>query len=214
MENVELQLSASIGVVVTSPGDTSSGPATLETLLGDASLAMRRAKDEGGASWKLFDHSMREHVVVRSQGRQDLRTALDDDGLVLEYEDIVDLATGEAIAESAILGWSQPGPNVEQSQAPLDLVDEAGLAVPVGRWVLDQALADLKVRHTDSSVPEDFRVWVKVAPSLVADPALVEIVDRAHREARCRTIGSRARHPRAVGGGLRRRPRPICASWK
>jgi diguanylate cyclase len=176
VENVELQLSASIGVVVTSPADTSSGPATLESLLGDASLAMRRAKDEGGGSWKLFDHSMREHVVVRSQGRQDLRTALEDDGLVLEYEDIVDLATGEAIAESAILGWSQPGTDVEQSQAPLDLVDEAGLAVPVGRWVLDQALADLKVRHTDSNVPEDFRVWVKVAPSLVADPALVDIV--------------------------------------
>ena len=105
---------------------------------------MRRAKDEGGGSWKLFDPSMREHVVVRSQSRQDLRAALEDDGLVLEYEDIVDLGTGEAVGESAILGWSQPGPDVEQPQAPLDLVDEAGLAVPVGRWVLDQALADLK----------------------------------------------------------------------
>jgi diguanylate cyclase (GGDEF)-like protein len=176
VENVDVQLSASIGVVVTSPADTSSGPATLETLLGDASLAMRRAKDEGGASWKLFDASMREHVVVRSQSRRDLRAALDDDGLVLEYEDLVDLDTGEAVGASAILGWSQPGPDGEQPQAPLDLVDEAGLAVPVGRWVLDQALSDLTLQFAGSTRPEHFRVWVKVAPSLVADPALLDIV--------------------------------------
>lgn len=181
VDDVELQLSASIGVVVATPGETGGAsighPPTLETLLGDASLAMRRAKDEGGASWKLFDPSMREDVVVRSQSRQDLRTALDEGGLVLDYEDIVDLDTGVAIGESAILGWSQPGPDADQPQAPLDLVDEAGLAVPIGRWVLDQALSDLGARHAASSLPAHFRVWVKVAPTLVADPALVDLVD-------------------------------------
>ena len=75
VEGVEHQLSASIGVVVTSPREAPSGVTSFETLLGDASLAMRRAKDEGGASWKLFDPSMREHVEVRSQSRRDLRTA-------------------------------------------------------------------------------------------------------------------------------------------
>ena len=94
VDKVEFELSASIGVVVTSPRDTKESAPTLETLLGDASLAMRRAKDEGGASWKLFDPSMREDVVVRSQNRQDLRAALEEDGLVLEYEDIVDLDIG------------------------------------------------------------------------------------------------------------------------
>jgi diguanylate cyclase (GGDEF)-like protein len=177
VDKVEFQLSASIGVVVTSPKDTQGSAPTLETLLGDASLAMRRAKDEGGASWKLFDPSMREDVVVRSQNRQDLRAALEEDGLVLEYEDIVDLDSGVAISESAILVWSQPGPEVDQPQAPLDLVDEAGLAVPIGRWVLDQALSDMSVRHAGSSLPAHFRVWVKVAPSLVADPELVAMID-------------------------------------
>jgi len=177
VDKVELQLSASIGVVVTVPETEGAAAPTLETLLGDASLAMRLAKDEGGGSWKLFDPSMREHVAVRSQSRQDLRAALDDDGLSLEYEDIVDLGTGEAIGESAILGWSQPGPDADQPQAPLDLVDEAGLAVPIGRWVLDRALADLANRHVVSRLPSYFRVWVKVAPTLVADPALLDIVD-------------------------------------
>ncbi len=177
VDKVELQLSASIGVVVTAAETEGAAAPTLETLLGDASLAMRLAKHEGGGSWKLFDPSMREHVAVRSQSRQDLRAALEDDGLVLEYEDIVDLGTGEAIGESAILGWSQPGPDADQPQAPLDLVDEAGLAAPIGRWVLDRALADLANRHVVSRLPSYFRVWVKVAPTLVADPALLDIVD-------------------------------------
>ncbi|HVA03410.1 MAG TPA: EAL domain-containing protein [Acidimicrobiales bacterium] len=177
VDKVEVQLSASIGVVVTSPKDARGDAPTLETLLGDATLAMRRAKDEGGGSSKLFDPSMREDVVVRSQNRQDLRVALDEDGLLLEYEDIVDLESGVAISESAILVWSQPGPEVDQPQAPLDLVDEAGLAVPIGRWVLDQALSDLRVRHGALTLAAHFRVWVKVAPSLVADPALVTMID-------------------------------------
>ena len=42
---------------------------------------------------------MREHVEVRSQNRQDLRTALEEDGLVLDYEAIVDLDTGAVIGD-------------------------------------------------------------------------------------------------------------------
>ncbi len=200
VDKVELQLSASIGVVVTAPGTEGAAVPTLETLLGDASLAMRLAKDEGGGSWKLFDPSMREHVAVRSQSRQDLRAALDDDGLVLEYEDIVDLATGAAIGESAILGWSQPGPDADQPQAPLDLVDEAGLAVPIGTWVLDRALADLANRHVVSRLPSYFRVWVKVAPTLVADPALLDIVDEltAKHDVSPSVLGLDIREPSAA----------------
>ncbi len=120
---------------------------------------------------------MREDLEVRSQNRQDLRTALEEDDLVLDYEAIVDLDTGVVIGDAAVLGWRQPGPETEQPQAPLDLVDEAGLAVPIGRWVLDKALGDLRVRRGGLENVEPFRVWVKVAPSLVADPALVDIVD-------------------------------------
>ncbi len=206
VDKVEFQLSASIGVVVTSPKDTQESAPTLETLLGDASLAMRRAKDEGGASWKLFDPSMREDVVVRSQNRQDLRAALEEDGLVLEYEDIVDLGSGVAISESAILVWSQPGPEVDQPQAPLDLVDEAGLAVPIGRWVLDQALSDMSVRHAGSSLPAHFRVWVKVAPSLVADPELVAMIDEltATHGLSPSVLGLDIREPSAATLGIHR----------
>ncbi len=177
VDGVEHQLSASVGVVVTSPGEIPGGAPSLETLLGDASLAMGRAKEAGGASWRLFDPSMREHVAARSQNRQDLRAAVEEDGLVLEYEPIVDLETGEAVGDCALLGWRQTGPEVDRSRPVLDLVEEAGLAAAVGQWMLDQALDDLSARHDRSSLPAHFRVWVKVAPSFLADSALVDTID-------------------------------------
>ena len=79
---------------------------------------------------------------------------------------------------AAILGWRQPGPEVDQPQAPLDLVDEAGLAVPIGRWVLD----------TGSGGPECPAAWSRAGPSSSGCgsrwrrrwwriPCLVDIVD-------------------------------------
>jgi len=177
VDGVEHQLSASIGVVVTSPLDAPGPAPSFETLLGDASLAMRRAKDEGGASWRLFDPSMRQSAAARSQNRQDLRDALEEGRLVLEYEPVVDLGTGVAIGDCALLGWRQPAPEVDDTRTLLDLVDEAGLAVPIGTWMLDRALADRSARSDRSKLPAHFRVWVKVAPSLLADPSLVTIVD-------------------------------------
>ncbi len=177
VEGVDHELSASIGVVFTSPRDAAPGVPTLETLLGDASLAVRRAKEEGGASWKLFDPSMRRDVAVRSQSRHDLRAAMEEGRLVLEYEPIVDLGTGAAVGDCALLAWRQPAPDLDETGPLLDLVDEAGLAVPIGTWMLDRALTDLGARPDRSRLPADFRVWVKVTPSFLADPALVAAVD-------------------------------------
>ncbi|HUY22577.1 MAG TPA: diguanylate cyclase [Acidimicrobiales bacterium] len=175
VDGVEHHLTASIGVVVTTPGEVAEDTEMLETILGDAVLAMRHAKDDGGASWRLFDPSMRAHAADRYQYRQDLRAAMENGELVLEYEQIVDLESCTAIGQSARLGWQHSA--IDRPEALLDVVDDAGLAIPVGRWVLDEALSVLAARRATSNLPADFRVWVKVSPSFVADTALVESVD-------------------------------------
>src|ERR1700681_782284 len=146
----EHHLSASIGVMVTAPHEVVGEGRSIETLLGDALLAMRIAKDEGGASWKLFDPAMREHAAARYQNRQDLRVAMEDGGLVLTYEPIVDLNTGAAIGESARLGWRDSGDVFEHPMVLLDLVEESGLAAPIGRWALDEALSHMSAQRTTS----------------------------------------------------------------
>ena len=223
IEEAEHRLSASVGIVVVSPGggrqsesdlegeaagaDAGALPAghttghvshlaadaegradevegsewrggqTVETVLGDASLAMRHAKEQGGASWKLFEPAMREVAEVRFQSRQDLHAAMEDGGLAVRFEPIVDLRTGLLVGECAMPGWGQPDSETEDPGDLLDLIDEAGLAAPICRWMLDEALAELHERDVSHGLPDGFRMWVKVAPSLSGDPALVEAVD-------------------------------------
>ncbi|HEV2360198.1 MAG TPA: EAL domain-containing protein, partial [Acidimicrobiales bacterium] len=153
------------------------GGQTVEAVLGDASLAMRHAKEQGGASWKLFEPAMREVAEVRFQSRQDLHAAMEDGGLAVRYEPIVDLRTGALVGECAMPGWGQPESETDDPGDLLDLIDEAGLAAAICRWMLDEALAELRDRHVSHEIPQGFRTWVKVAPSLSGDPALVEAVD-------------------------------------
>jgi diguanylate cyclase (GGDEF)-like protein len=223
IEEAEHRLSASVGIVVVSPGggrqtasesggeaagvETGSRPErhttglaghpddevedraqeiegsewrggqTVDAVLGDASLAMRHAKEQGGASWKLFEPAMREVADVRFQSRQDLHAAMEDGGLAVRYEPIVDLRTGALVGECAMPGWGQPESESEDPGDLLDLIDEAGLAAPICRWMLDEAMAELHQRDVRHGFPDGFRMWVKVAPSLSGDPALVEAVD-------------------------------------
>jgi len=195
VEGSEHQLSASIGVVVVDPdrADDHGGRGTgigfragtegpteadsVESLLGDAALAMQRVKDEGGGAWRLFDASMREDAETRHQYRQGLRMAMEDGGLFLEYEPIVSLVTGDVVGDAALLAWRLPESIVEGPEALLELVDEAGLSVPVGRWVLDEAMADLSVRRVQRVLPTGYRVWIKLSASFVTDSAMVEAID-------------------------------------
>ncbi len=62
--STEHRLTASIGIVVTEPGDPL---ATADALLRDADLAMYGAKDEGKAAWKLFDATMRARAASRHE---------------------------------------------------------------------------------------------------------------------------------------------------
>jgi diguanylate cyclase (GGDEF)-like protein len=215
VDGVEHQVTASVGVVVTSGGGSTDvglthvGPPVERTtgrgssdrpemVLGNAALAMRRAKEEGGASWKLFEPAMREDAAARHRSRQGLRAAMENGDLVLVFEPIVDLTTGEIIGEAALVrsgpaaapasGSADPvagaddpdnldDPAADSSWDLLDEADDAGLAAPIGRWVLDTALSGLAPRVAGSDLPDDFRLWIKVSPGQVTEPAYVDSVD-------------------------------------
>lgn len=116
--STEHRLTASIGIVVTAPGDPL---ATADALLRDADLAMYGAKDEGKAAWKLFDETMRARAASRHEIEQGLRVAMEKDELVLEYQPIIDLQSGgswgpkPSSAGTVRATASSPRPNSSES---------------------------------------------------------------------------------------------------
>jgi diguanylate cyclase (GGDEF)-like protein len=130
-------VTASTGVALAAAG---SGDAT--TVLRNADLAMHRAKSAGGNRCTLFEPSMHVAAVRRRELERDLRVAVDRGDLRLAYQPIIDLTTGRLTGVEALLRWDGPAGPVE----PVDFVplaEETGLIVPIGRWILDSACAQL-----------------------------------------------------------------------
>jgi len=126
---------ASVGVATTS-GKTE----TATDLLRDADLALYAAKGAGKGQWRRYESSMRNTVLARLELRSSLERAIDDDALILHYQPIVNLEDAETVGFEALLRWHHPTLGVLSPDRFIDVAEESGLIVPIGRWVLASAM--------------------------------------------------------------------------
>lgn len=168
---------ACVGVVV-ADGATSDP----HVLLRDADAAVHRAKDIGSGSWKLFEASVHESAVRRMSLETDLREALESGGLSVSYQPVVDLASGRVVGAEALARWTHPERGVVSPSEFIVIAEQTGLIVPLGRWVLREAL--LRARSwRELSGHRGFSVGVNVAARQLSRAAFVGEVERALREA-------------------------------
>jgi diguanylate cyclase (GGDEF)-like protein/PAS domain S-box-containing protein len=111
-------------------------------LLREADLAMYRAKGRGGGCAVVFEPWMSERVLERSHLRHRLEGAIGAGGLLLELQPVVHLGTGGWSGFEALVRW-QDGDRRRGPGEFLPLAEESGLVVPMGTWVLREALAQL-----------------------------------------------------------------------
>jgi len=139
---------ASIGIV-TCDGDYDWA----EDILRDADLAMYHAKNTGKAKYVVFDDRMHEEAMKRLNLEEELRRAIDREQFRLDYQPIIELATGRLTGFEALIRWEHP----ERGDVPpgefIGLAEEIGLIVPMGVWVLQQATRQIKKWH--ARFPQD-----------------------------------------------------------
>jgi diguanylate cyclase (GGDEF)-like protein/PAS domain S-box-containing protein len=128
---------ASIGIVL---GDASYGSAV--EVLRDADAAMYEAKAAGRGRCVVFDATMRSRVQDRVKLERDLRLALENEELFLEYQPIVSLRTGRMEGIEALLRWSHPQRGRVSPIEFVTLAEEAGLISEIGEWALRRACLD------------------------------------------------------------------------
>ena len=129
----ELRVGASIGIALR--GRTSSA----EELIRQADLAMYAVKADGKSGCRIFDADLQMSARARRDLQRDLRDAVEQGGLVLHYQPIVDLGTGAIAGLEALVRWEHPVHGLLPPNEFLPLAEETGLAIPLGRWVLREA---------------------------------------------------------------------------
>lgn len=137
-------LTASIGIAsrdrLAHDGDPTD---TADDLLRDADTAMYAAKALGKARWKVFDRRMEEPATRRRDLRNALEHAVTEGQLLVEYQPIVDMATGASAALEALVRWEHPHLGRLLPADFVPLAEETGLMNALGQWVLERACRDL-----------------------------------------------------------------------
>jgi diguanylate cyclase (GGDEF)-like protein/PAS domain S-box-containing protein len=159
-----IRTSASIGICIWSP---EIGLA--ETILQAADAAAYRAKAHGRACVVVYDKDMAARDSVRTQIGLALRSALENRELRLDYQPIVDIVLNRCIGFEALLRWSHP----ELGNVPPDLfipvAEESGLMVPIGSWVMREAVRQLAVWQRELSAP-NLSMNINVSAQQLASP--------------------------------------------
>ncbi len=130
-EHGELTVTASIGVAT---GERTS----VEDFLRDADIAMHRAKD-GKNRLVMFQSDMHDVVQNRMELEMDLRGALERDEFFLLYQPTFDLRGLVPTGVETLLRWKRHSQGVVQPNDFIPLLEETGLIVEVGKWVLEEA---------------------------------------------------------------------------
>jgi diguanylate cyclase (GGDEF)-like protein len=130
--NGPLTLTASIGIAT---GTRSSAT----ELLRDADIALYEAKTAGKDRFTVFEPEMHTVVQDRLLLEMDLREALSAGQYFLAYQPIFNLRSGETTGVEALLRWRHPERGVVQPDEFIPVLEDSGLIIDVGRWVLQEA---------------------------------------------------------------------------
>lgn len=151
VDGQEIHVTASIGISIF-PNDGQD----VQTLIKNADTALYRAKEQGGNNFQVFTPAMNELFLERLTLAKELRQALDHEELVLYYQPLIDIRSGQIVSMEALVRWQHPKNGLIMPGKFIHVAEETGLIIPLEKWVLrtacrqnkwwqDQGLAAIRI---------------------------------------------------------------------
>jgi diguanylate cyclase (GGDEF)-like protein len=170
--SLELFLSPSVGIALLPEHGRD-----VYDLLMNAETAMALVKRSGGSHYRFYTRDMNATSAERLALETDLRHAVERDQLFLQYQPVINAATGITTGVEALIRWHHPQLGLMPPDRFVPIADESGLIVDIGEWVIRRACAQGRTWHV-SGFPQ-LSVSVNVSAVQFSQPRLLEIVASA-----------------------------------
>ncbi len=169
-------LSTSVGIAM---ADGSHQSAT--DLLRDADGAMYHAKNRGPGRTQLFSQYIRADAQQQLRLKSEMRAGLAADQFFLEYQPIVELATGRLVGLEGLCRWRHPQRGIVPPNDFIPVAERAGLMPELEAFVVRRACQRMQVWAERFSL-NDFRMSVNVSSQQLAEPSFVPRLELSLRE--------------------------------
>lgn len=176
IEEQVVHISASLGITV-SEGQYEQP----EDILRDADIAMYRAKESGKNRFEIFNAEMQRRASRALSIESALHTALERDQLRIHYQPIYTLDSRSLVGFEALLRWQHPEQGLLMPHEFLDIAEESGLIVPLGRWVITKAVEQLKVWRSSIAKLKHAYVSINISSREFSERDLFQYIDRQLR---------------------------------
>jgi EAL domain-containing protein (putative c-di-GMP-specific phosphodiesterase class I) len=160
---------ASIGIALYSSDGT---PAEPDEMLGDADLAMYRAKAAGKSRYAMFETWMRTGDTDQSALERELREGIANDELTVHYQPEVDLISGEITGAEALVRWQHPKRGLLEPAQFLFVAESSDLIADVDDFVMRQACFQAARWREELPDGERLTVSVNISERRLSDPGL------------------------------------------
>ncbi len=139
VEKAYVSVSVTIGATVLKPGVLNPS-----AVVGNAGIAMKNAKQSQPGGVLLFEESMNAELRTRLNVTARMHKAIEDKAFFLLYQPQISLTTGKIFGVEALIRW-RDGNDVIPPEQFIAVAESSGLILPLGKWVLETAMAQKKL---------------------------------------------------------------------
>lgn len=158
LEGYQYHLNTSIGIVIFPEEDD-----TPDNILKHADSALYLAKAEGRNTSRFYEVTLQEDADARLALEKDIRSAMRNNELLLNYQPQVDI-NGNIVGIEALLRWHHPQHGIIPPDKFIPLAEETGLILDIGNWVLKTAVEHVAQWNRLGVCPDHKALAVNVSP--------------------------------------------------
>lgn len=175
-QNHEFNIGSSIGISLSEQCDDAN------QLLENADLALYRAKNQGRDNFEFCTSELSAQARYKLVLQEGLKNALEDKQLQLYFQPIASAHNHSILGAEVLLRWLHPKVGMVSPKDFIPLLEQTGLIIPIGRWIITEACETWQKWKQDQLIPLDAVLTLNISDCQFHSNSLIEVLTDCVRE--------------------------------